>query len=142
MLLSKQKRRLNVRLKSKTAAGTVLLCASMLIRSAMAAPSFKNNVQPIFDANCVSCHQAGSAPQGLVLESGQSYAAIVGRPSTESRLLLIARGAPDASYVLAKVAGSQAASGGKGERMPLGSSLPTEDIETIRAWINAGAKND
>lgn len=131
-----------MRLQFKAAAGTVLLCVSMLIRPAMSAPSFKDNVQPIFDANCVSCHQAGSAPQGLVLESGQSYTAIVEHPSTESRLMLIARGAPDSSYVLAKVTGSHIASGGKGERMPLGSTLPAEDIETIRAWITAGAKND
>jgi hypothetical protein len=131
-----------VRLQSQTATGTVLLCASMLIRPATAAPSFKDNVQPIFDANCVSCHQAGSAPQGLVLESGKSYTAIVERPSIESRSMLIARGAPDSSYVLAKVTGSHVASGGKGERMPLGSTLPAEDIETIRAWITAGARND
>jgi mono/diheme cytochrome c family protein len=131
-----------VRLQSKTATGTMLLCASMFIRPATAAPSFKDNVQPILDANCVSCHQAGSAPQGLVLESGKSYAAIVERPSTESRLMLVVRGAPDSSYVLAKVTGSQVASGGRGERMPLGSTLPAEDIETIRAWITAGAKND
>jgi hypothetical protein len=131
-----------MRLQFKAAAGTFLLCASMLIRPATASPSFKNDVQPIFDANCVSCHQAGSAPQGLVLESGKSYTAIVEHPSTESRLMLIARGAPDSSYVLAKVTGSHVAAGGKGERMPLGSTLPAEDIETIRAWITAGAKND
>src|ERR1700756_5156701 len=109
----------------------------MAIRSAIAAPSFKDNVQPIFDANCVSCHQAGAAPQGLVLESGKSYMAIVGRPSTESRLKLVVPSEPNSSYVLAKVTGSQVASGGKGERMPLGSTLPAEDIETIRAWIAA-----
>jgi hypothetical protein len=123
-------------------AGTMFLCALMPIQPAMSAPGFKDNVQPIFDANCVSCHQAGSAPQGLVLESGKSYTAIVEHPSTESRLMLIARGAPESSYVLAKVTGSHIASGGKGERMPLGSTLPPEDIETIRAWITAGAKND
>ncbi len=131
-----------MRLQSKTAIGTVLLCALMSIRPAMAAPSFKDNVQPIFDANCVSCHQAGAAPQGLVLESGKSYTAIVARPSTESRQMLVDPGAPNSSYVLAKVTGSQVTSGGKGERMPLGSTLPVEDIETIRAWITAGAKND
>lgn len=131
-----------MRLQIKSATGTALLCALMLVRPATAAPSFKDNVQPIFDANCVSCHQAGSAPQGLILESGKSYTALVERPSTESRLMLVARGVPDSSYILAKVTGAQSASGGKGERMPLGSTLPAEDIETIRAWITAGAKND
>lgn len=131
-----------MRLQSKTATGTVLLCALISIRSAIAGPSFKDTVQPIFDANCVSCHQAGAAPQGLVLESGKSYTAIFQRPSTESSQMLVAPGAPNSSYVLGKITGSQVASGGKGERMPLGSALPAEDIETIRAWITAGAKND
>jgi hypothetical protein len=131
-----------VKLQYRTATRTALLCALMFIRTATASPTFKDNIQPIFDANCVSCHQAGAAPQGLILESGKSYAAIVGRQSTESHLMLVVPGAPNSSYVLAKVTGSQVASGGKGERMPLGSALPAEDIETIRAWITAGAKDD
>jgi hypothetical protein len=129
--------------ESRIAIGTALSCALLMPLHAMAgAPSFKSDVQPIFDANCVSCHQAGSAQQNLVLESGTSYAAIVDHPSAESSLLLITPGAPQSSYVFAKVSGTHLASGGKGARMPLGGTLPAGDIETIRAWIAAGAKND
>src|SRR6266404_3585185 len=31
---------------------------------------FAERIQPILDANCVACHQTGSAQQGLVLEAG------------------------------------------------------------------------
>ena len=46
--------------------------------------SFAGAVQPIFDANCVACHQSGAASQGLNLESGRSYAAVVNRRSSEA----------------------------------------------------------
>jgi hypothetical protein len=83
---------------SKITAGAALFCAFSKSVDAMAgAPSFKNNVQPIFDANCVSRHQAGSAAQNLVRESVNSYTAIGNRPSTEARLMLVAPGAPASS---------------------------------------------
>src|SRR4051794_8966252 len=53
---------------------------------AAAGPSLATEVQPIFDDNCVACHQTGSAQQGLVLEAGKSFANIVGVKSHESSL--------------------------------------------------------
>src|ERR1700675_1663136 len=68
-------------------------------------PSLSRQVQPIFDANCVACHQAGAAQQGLVLESGIAFRN-VGKRSSEAALNLIEAGKPDASYLLQKLNGT------------------------------------
>jgi mono/diheme cytochrome c family protein len=104
-------------------------------------PSLSRQVQPIFDANCVACHQSGAAQQGLVLESGAAFKN-VGKRSSEAPMNLIAAGKPDASYLFQKVNGTHLKVEGQGARMPLGGVLQAADIETIRLWIQGGAKND
>jgi mono/diheme cytochrome c family protein len=99
-------------------------------------PSLSLQVQPIFDANCVACHQAGAAQQGLVLESGIAFRN-VNKRSSEAALNLIEAGKPEASYLFQKLNGT-----GQGARMPLGGALDAADIDTIRLWILGGAKND
>jgi mono/diheme cytochrome c family protein len=123
-----------------------LVCAVALIACASGARAeggiFQGAVQPIFDANCVACHQAGAAAQGLNLESGSSYAALVNRRSSEAALLLVAPKSPETSYLLLKLLGTHTTAGGKGDRMPLGGSLATGDIQIVRNWIAAGAKDE
>ena len=127
------------------ATGLALLVTSLYAFDVRAqgteAPSFSRQVQPIFDANCVACHQTGAAQQGLVLESSASYA-IVGKRSSEAPMGLVVPGAPDASYLLQKVKGTQLKANGRGDRMPLGGMLEEGDVETIRRWILGGAKNN
>jgi len=106
-----------------------------------ASPSFSRQIQPILDANCVACHQAGAAQQGLVLESAAAYAN-VGKRSAEAAMNLIEPGSPDSSYLFQKVNGTHLRANGQGARMPLGGALEAADIEAIRLWILAGAKND
>src|SRR5882762_2535510 len=98
-----------------------------------ASPSLSRQVQPIFDANCVACHQAGAAQQGLVLESGVAHAN-VGKRSAEAAMNLIEPGSPDASYLFQKLNGTHLKANGQGERMPLGAALEASDIDTIRLW--------
>jgi len=50
---------------------------------------FAERIQPILDANCVACHQTGSAQQGLVLRGGLAYRNLVSQKSRESNLELI-----------------------------------------------------
>ena len=132
---------------------TALLAASVLALSAAAFPpaarsvepanaSFKRQVQPIFNDFCVTCHQKGSAQQGLVLEEGVAYGSLVDRPSQQSKFVLVLAGMPSASYLMNKLDGSHITVGGKGARMPLGGELDTGLIEMIRAWIAAGAKDN
>ncbi len=93
------------------------------------APSFATDVAPIFAANCAGCHGASTRMGGLNLDTFEGLAqggshgkAIEPGTSESSRLLLMVTG---------KVAPA----------MPLsGTRLSDGDIETIKKWIDAGAK--
>ena len=71
------------------------------------------------------------------LSVGSTFASTVGVDSTE--LSGFKRVAPDNaadSYLYMKVAGDPRI---VGERMPFGGMLTAEEIEGVRAWIDAGA---
>ena len=103
---------------------------------------FAERIQPILDANCVACHQTGSAQQGLVLEAGLAYSNLVSQKSRESDLVLVRPGAPESSYLVHKLRGSHLTVHGSGARMPLGGSLEADDLQAIVEWIRLGANND
>lgn len=100
------------------------------------------DIQPIWDASCVAaCHEPGGSV-GMVLDlSGDAYAAIVGVASMQAPgLSLVEPGDPAASYLVAKLRGTQIAAGGVGGQMPVGvDPLPEETIAQVEAWIAAGA---
>lgn len=121
---------------------TALLLPALAATPAQRGPSFNKQVQPILDANCVACHQTGSAQQGLVLESGLAFGALAKSSSELPSMKLIQPGSADTSYLFRKVSGSHMDVGGKGARMPLGGALQADDVDTIQRWIAAGAKND
>ena len=117
--------------------------AVVFVDSAIAADAkFAATVQPIFDANCVACHQSGAAQQGLNLESGSAYAAVVNHRSAVVDRVLVVPGSPTTSYLMLKVLGTHGEVGGKGVRMPMVGDLSPADIQALRDWIAAGAKND
>jgi len=104
-------------------------------------PEFGTHVQPILTQNCAlsGCH-AGTAPaEGMSLESGKAYANIVDVRSTGYPIYWrVKPGDPDSSLVYLKTALDSPPSGA---RMPLErDNLTTSEIETIRAWIAAGAR--
>ncbi len=105
--------------------------------------SFSKNIQPIFNSNCVVCHQ-GAGQAGLTLEPNLSYSKLVGVPSTQSATeQRVKAGAPDQSYLLAKLNGTQVAAGGSGAQMPYGAApLSASNISLIQQWIAAGAPNN
>ena len=114
---------------------------------AVAAPGLEREVQPLFDTYCVVCHLLESAQAGLVLEAGESHAALVDVPSTQAPLPRVTPGDPDRSYLLLKLRGTHLGAGGSGARMPLagegpGMHLSPAQIETIEAWVRAGAQDD
>lgn len=98
--------------------------------------SFKRDVLPIFQTNCVSCHTPGSegtATSGLDLTTyggvmqGTKYGAMVipGNPEYSNLMWLLDwRASPQL-------------------RMPHGKQqLPVADRDKIRAWIRQGAKDN
>jgi mono/diheme cytochrome c family protein len=103
---------------------------------------FGRDVVPILNRACISCHLEGGELGGLALYP-DPWARLVGVASTQSALKLVEPGDPGKSYLHAKLAGTHAGAGGSGLRMPPQSPpLADADIETLRRWIAAGAKND
>lgn len=124
------------------------LAASSFLPADDAAPavSFAAQIQPLFDARCVVCHQYGAAQAGLSLEEGDAHRNLVGVASTESKLLRVAPGEPEQSYLLHKLRGTHVSVGGTGARMPLADNgaAPLSDAEQalIVTWIEQGAPDN
>ena len=99
--------------------------------------SFSQEVRPILEANCLSCHQAGGAgfeASGFSMVSyddlmkGTDAGPMVIPGDVEgSNLLVLMEGRADPSI-----------------SMPHGSMkpVPQNEIDTIRRWIEQGAKNN
>ncbi|MFO1400820.1 MAG: hypothetical protein U1F30_06360 [Steroidobacteraceae bacterium] len=98
---------------------------------------FASIQEHVFTPICTVCHAGGSAPQGLRLDAANSYALLVGVPSTEvSSILRVKPGDPDHSYLVQKLEGHAAV----GAQMPFGGPpLPADTIAVIRQWITDGA---
>ena len=116
-------------------AGTRYFAILALFLPAVSAPSqtvdFRADVQPILAKNCKACHQGGAAPADLRLDSaaGLLQGSISGKvviPGNSRKSLLLQR-----------------INGENGLRMPLnGKPLSSDEIATIRRWIEAGARID
>jgi hypothetical protein len=93
--------------------------------------------QHVFTPICSVCHAGAGAPQGLRLDATNSYALLVGIPSTEvPAILRVKPGDPDRSYIVQKLEGHAAV----GAQMPFGGPpLPSAAIAVIRQWITDGA---
>ena len=97
--------------------------------------SFSNDVQPIFDESCISCHPSSG---NLDLTSENSYNQLVNVDASGYSGKRVVPGDADSSILYKKVDGS----GAYGTNMPIGSSLSADDIATIKQWIEEGAKNN
>lgn len=98
--------------------------------------SFAADIQPIFDLRCAGCHGGNG---GLDLSPGLAYGNLVSVQSQGyAPMMRVQPGDPENSVLYGKVSGSTF-----GDRMPLGQEpLTAGQIESIRAWIAAGALND
>ena len=116
---------------------TGLLAAGLTGCTGEGAVSYSRDVQPILQANCMSCHQQGGAGEQASGFSMATYddlmkgtsggAMIVPGDSAGSNLLVLMEGRADPSI-----------------SMPHGSkdSVSKADIDTIRRWIDQGAKKN
>lgn len=102
----------------------------VLVASREHPPQFAADVQPIFDAKCVSCHPV--AYPYLDLREGRSYDDLVRvNAETKPAFYRVLPGRPELSYLLTHPPDPS-----------LRDLLTAGDRATIRAWIRAGAKND
>lgn len=93
----------------------------------------------VFNPSCIGCHSGAAAPQGLRLDSANSFSNLVGVPSREVSALRVSPGNPNQSYLIQKLEGTASV----GEQMPLGGPpLSQETINFVRQWIIDGALAD
>jgi len=95
-------------------------------------PSYATDVQPIFSANCITCH-GNSSPSG-----GYSLTSYAGATGTGSDTISnVTPDSADSSKLYRKIMGVET------PQMPLGGApLDTTKTATIRNWINQGAKDN
>ncbi|MDX1599968.1 MAG: c-type cytochrome [Anaerolineales bacterium] len=93
------------------------------------AVSFQNDIRPIFERACTSCH--GS----LGGWDASTYQSII---STGDNAPVIVPGDPSNSLLAQKLQGTHT----QGDIMPPSGKLPQAEIELILEWIEAGAENN
>jgi len=97
--------------------------------------SYSQDVQPIYDQNCIDCHPGSG---NLDLTADNSYAETVNVSASGYSGILVVPGDPEASVLYKKIDGS----GAYGSNMPVGGSLSQTQINTIKQWILEGAQNN
>ena len=104
--------------------------------------SFSADIQPIFNANCTTCHRTGGLADiegiRLKLVAGESFDLLVNQPSSQrSDLTLVVPGDSSASLLFLKVSSD---SPPVGDTMPLfGTPMSSANLGLIRDWIDRGA---
>ncbi|HEX2987936.1 MAG TPA: c-type cytochrome domain-containing protein [Chloroflexota bacterium] len=94
---------------------------------------YAQDIQPIFNDHCVTCHGPNRADNGLRLDS---YEGVM--KGTNHGPVVVA-GDPDHSALISVVQGSVEPS----IRMPHGGQKLTEqDVQNLRLWIAAGASSN
>ena len=112
------------------AAITILSHAAQLAPStALAQVDYPSQIQPIFNASCVSCHGGTS---GVYLDS---HAATMASTGSRYGTKIVVPGNAAASPLYDKLLPDPE----KGSRMPQGGRLTDAQIALIRDWINQGA---
>ncbi len=107
--------------------------------SAKVAVDFASEVQPIFDAHCVSCHTGATDDRlGLLPSSSLDY--LMSGGSQADEMPLVDPGEPDNSYLIAKMRGQQlTVAGGEGLPMPPHGLLDDSLVSVVETWISEGA---
>ena len=112
--------------KTRTAGLLALFLLSTV--SATAAPTFEKDVLPIFSTYCFTCHGKSSPELGLDLRTATS----VLRGGFNGPV--IQKGSPEESRLFQKVS--------KHLMPAFNSTVPDDDVETIRNWIETGAEHE
>ena len=106
------------------------LCIASLCSTLFCQVSYTNQIQPIFNANCTSCHVGGGAATlDLTSYSGVMSGGVSG--------LSIISGDNENSLLYIRIILPEGAAGS----MPPNDPLSQEEINLIGDWINEGANN-
>ena len=77
---------------------------------------------------------------GLDLRAATGFANLVNTPNTQTALLRVAPGDPEASYLIHKIDGRAGIAGSRMPQVP--PFLSADEIDVIRTWITNGANNN
>ena len=119
----------------------VLLGLALVACGPAPAPKLSALEKSTFTPSCAfaTCHKTVAPVNGLDLEGTGLYARLVDVQSTVPGKKLVVAGDLKASYLIEKLT---AAAPAVGTQMPPGAPLDAADLEQIKAWVSAGAKND
>ncbi len=111
---------------------SVLLCLGITGMDVYAQVDYEEEIQPIFNANCNSCHSSGQNSF-----NSSSYDAVMASTSPASRYdsKHVLPGNANGSPLVDKIEPNPQF----GSRMPQGGALSNEQISLIRQWIDEGA---
>jgi len=105
-------------------------------------PTLTSLQTSIFTPKCAvaGCHAAPAPQQGMDLAAGRTYVYTVNADTVElPQYKRVAPGLSADSYLYMKISGDPRI---VGDRMPLGGTLTAAEIDSVRAWIDAGALDD
>jgi hypothetical protein len=118
-------------------------------------PSFRDDVVPLVQESCslTACHASKESNLGIFLayDSAQIYAELKKTSPTAMGQQFVVPGDPAKSYLMVKLEGKQADLAAKcagsayptcGVAMPPDNALSAAQLDTIRKWIAAGAKDN
>ncbi|HEX9015778.1 MAG TPA: c-type cytochrome domain-containing protein [Chloroflexota bacterium] len=94
---------------------------------------YAQNIQPIFNQRCVSCHGPNRADKQLKLDSFDA----VMKGSQDGPVVV--PGSLTASPLLSTVDGTAT---GSSRMPPTGPQLPETEVQNLRVWIEAGAPSN
>lgn len=95
--------------------------------------SYFKDIRPIFQANCLGCHQPGKAMGEFVMTDYEHLL-----KAGESESIAVVPGKPDESNLISQITPE----GGHAEMPKDKDPLPENQINLIRRWIAEGAKDD
>lgn len=109
------------------------------------APRFETDIAPILEFQCQGCHFVTDLPPRIFVQGDDvrtTFDRLLHGGATRAPLDYVQPGLPEQSYLLLKIEGRHRGAGGAGNHMPPPTArrrVPAEDVEMIRAWIEAGA---
>lgn len=119
-------------------ASGILVLVSLLIGCGQKPVSFREQIQPILNKRCLSCHSREKAPGGIVLTS---YEDLMNARATARKKPIVVPGNPSESWLCFRSGTTQTHF-----RMPPDTSnipaLPENELTLLGRWILQGAKNN
>ncbi len=101
--------------------------------------SFSDDLWPVLESRCLSCHSTGNPSGGFILDGDTSPGNFVDVESPGyGPALIVETGSKENSVLYLKLVGDAA----YGSKMPLGGSLSASEVEDFGSWIDAGAQDN